>query len=172
MLAPPFAIFAAALLHEDLALLAAGFFVIEQGFSPPIALALIVGGVVLHSLVLYGVGRVTRGHRWVRRWLGDDRLRTIGARMERRLFTTLLLTRIGQGLGTPTLIGCGWLRVPLARLLPLVALTALLYHVPLLAAVIAFGPAAVDWIAQVGWAPLLAVACVAALLAWRARAAA
>jgi membrane protein DedA with SNARE-associated domain len=169
MLAPALAVFAAALLHEDVALLTAAFCVQEHDVSPLLTFALIVTGTIGNSLLLYGVGTTTRNHAWVRRWLLSARVRALAERIERRLVTTIVLARLSQGLATPTLIGCGWLGAPLARVAGAVALSAVLYVAPMLTLVIVFGAPVIGALAQAGWLALAVVLCLIAVLAWHVR---
>jgi membrane protein DedA with SNARE-associated domain len=172
MLAPALAVFATALLHEDVALLAAAFVMHEHGMSPALAFALIVGGIIGNSLVLYALGAATRHHAWVRRWLRSSRVRVIGQHVERRLIATVLLARIGQGLAMPTMVGCGWLGVSLARVACAVVLAAVVYVTPMLTLAYLFGERVIEWVAHAGGIGLAVIACVVALLVWRARCAA
>ena len=60
MIAAPLAIFLLGCLHEDVAILAAGYFVVERGLSPWLAGGLACGGLLVNNLLLYYLGM----HRW------------------------------------------------------------------------------------------------------------
>lgn len=169
MLAPAFAVFAAALVHEDVALLTAAFLMHQHGLPPLLAFALIVGGIVGNSLALYGLGAATRHHGWVRRRLLGARVRAVGRQLERRLIATVLLARVGQGLAIPTMLGCGWLGVPLARVACAVVLAAIAYVAPMVTLAFVFGEQVITWLASAGWIALALAAGVVGLLLWRAR---
>lgn len=161
-------VFPLACLHEDVAILAAAYFVVEQGVSPMLAAALVFAGMLANNLALYALGTHARRIAWVRRWLADERAVRIRNRLERRLMTTLALSRLGQGMLTPALLGCGCLHVPLRRVVPAVAATAAAYLTAMLALAIALGERVVQQVGDWAWVvPLVAVVCVGLLIARR-----
>jgi membrane protein DedA with SNARE-associated domain len=159
MIAAAATVFLIACLHEDVALLAAAWFVVEQGVPAPLAAASAFGGMLVNNLTLYLLGAQARRHAWVRRRLAGARALRIRHRLERHLVTTLALARLGQGLLTPALLGCGCLHVPLRRVAPVVAGTAAVYLAVLLTLAIVLGERLVREAG--GWAWLVPVALLA-----------
>jgi len=84
--------------------------------------------------------------------------RQIRRRLERHLAVTLALSRLGQSMLTPALLGCGCLHIPLRRVLPVVAGTAAVYLTVMLALVIALGQSVIREFSNWLWGvPILAV---------------
>ncbi len=158
MLPAALVVFLSACLHEDVAILAAGYLVLQHGMSPFAAAALAFAGMMANNLVLYWLGSSARGHPWVRRWLAGDLAVRIRRRLERHLVATLALSRLGQSMLTPALLGCGCLHLPLRRVLPAVAATAAVYLTVMLALVITLGQSAIREFGNWLWAvPILVV---------------
>jgi membrane protein DedA with SNARE-associated domain len=167
MLPAALVVFVSACLHEDVAILAAGFFVVEQGLSPWLAGVLAYAGMLTNNLTLYFLGAGMRTHPWVRRWLLNERAPAIRRRLERHLVATLTLSRLGQSMLTPALLGCGSLHIPLRRVLPIVALSAAVYLAVLLTLVIALGAAVLrTWH---NWAWVAPLALLGAAVLWVVR---
>jgi membrane protein DedA with SNARE-associated domain len=156
-------VFLAACLHEDVAILMAAYFVVERGMSPVAAGLLAYAGMLANNLALYGVGAYARRHPRLQRWLTNRHAIVIRHRLERHLVLTLALSRLGQSMLTPALLGCGFLRIPLQRVLPVVALTAAIYLSALLTLVIALGERVMQHVGQ--WAWILPLALIA-LVTW------
>jgi membrane protein DedA with SNARE-associated domain len=139
LIAPPLAIFLLGCLHEDVAILAAGYFVVERGLSPWLAGGFAFGGLLVNNLLLYYLGMLLRDHPWMRRWLLHKHAPIIRRRLEQHLATTLTLARFGHSMLMPALIGCGSLRIPIRRTLPVIALTGAVYLSVMLTFVIVLG---------------------------------
>ena len=151
MIAAPLAIFLLGCLHEDMAILAAGYFVVERGLSPWLAGGLAFGGLLFNNLLLYYLGMLLRDHPWMRRWLLNKHAPIIRRRLERHLVTTLTLARFGHSMLMPALVGCGSLRIPIQRVLPVIALTGAVYVAVLLTIVIVLGAAVMRNLGNWAW---------------------
>lgn len=151
MISAPLAIFLLGCLHEDVAILAAGYFVVERGMSPWIAGVLAIGGQLVNNVLLYCVGMLLRDHAWMRRWLSNRHAMVIRQRLERHLVKTLTIARFGHSMLMPALIGCGSLRIPIQRVLPLIAVTGAIYVATLLTIVIALGEAVMRQLGNWAW---------------------
>lgn len=161
-------VFLSALVHEDVAILAAAFFIVERGMSPLLAFSVIFAGIVVNNLLLYGLGASTRRHPWVRRCLMSDFAVKLRRRLERHLVTTFALSRLGQGMLTSALLGCGWLHVPPARVAAIVIVTAAVYVPVMLAAAIWLGETVLRRFSEWAWiVPLALLIVIATLLAVR-----
>jgi membrane protein DedA with SNARE-associated domain len=162
-------VFLTACLHEDVAILMAAFFVVEQGMSPALAASLAYAGMMANNLALYTLGAHARRHVWIQRWLQGDRAVQIRHRLERHLVTTLALSRLGQSMLTPALLGCGCLHVPLRRVMPVVAVTAATYLAVMLTLVIALGESVMQQVGNWAWVVPGALVVLAGLLIARRR---
>lgn len=161
-------VFLSALVHEDVAILAAAFFIVERDMSPPSAFVAIFAGIVVNNLLLYGLGASTRRHPWARRCLMNDFAVKLRRRLERHLVITFALSRLGQGMLTSALLGCGWLRVPPGRVAAMVIVTAAVYVPAMLAAAIWLGETVLRRFSEWAWiVPLTLLVVIAALLALR-----
>jgi membrane protein DedA with SNARE-associated domain len=169
MLSAGLMVFLTACLHEDVAILTAAFFVVERGMSPVLAYVLAFAGMLVNNLMLYVLGISARRHVWIRRWLQDERAVRIRHRLERHLTTTLVLSRLGQGMLTPALFGCGCLHVPLRRVLPVVAGTAAIYLGVLLTLAISLGERLLREAGNWAWLVPAALMAIAVLLIARRR---
>lgn len=158
MLPAPLAIFLLGCLHEDAAVLAAGYFVVEHGLSPWLAGGLAYGGMVVNNLLLYGLGALLRNHPWMRRWLSNKHVPAIRHRLERHLATTLTIARFGHSMLMPALVGSGSLRIPIQRVFPVIALTAAIYTAVVLPIVILLGAAVMRDLGKWAWVVLVALA--------------
>jgi membrane protein DedA with SNARE-associated domain len=145
------AIFLLGCLHEDLAILAAGYFAIEHGLSPWLVGGLAYGGMLVNNVLLYCLGVLLRKHSWMRRWMLNKHALTIRGRLEQHLAITLTVARFGHSILMPTLVACGSLRVPIQRVLPAIALSAALYLALLLTIVIMLGEAVMRDLGNWAW---------------------
>ena len=134
-------LFLAAMAQEDIALVTAGYFILEHDMRPAVAFAMVGGGSWLGNLILYGIGRLARRARWLERWHVDARVARVRDRLRRHWIVTVLLCRLTPGLVWPTMLGCGWLAVPIARFAIVSAAAAGGYAALVLAVVTALGAA-------------------------------
>jgi membrane protein DedA with SNARE-associated domain len=167
LISGPLAIFLLGCLHEDVAILAAGFFVMERGMSPWIAGLLAFGGQLVNNVLLYCVGMLLREHPWMRRWLSNKYAVVIRQRLERHLVKTLTIARFGHSMLMPALVGCGSLRIPIQRVLPLIAVTGAVYVGVLLTIVVVLGEAVMRQLGNWAWA--VPVLLFVGALAWIVR---
>lgn len=132
--------------------------------SPWLAGMLAFSGQLVNNILLYGVGVLLRDHPWMRRWLENRRASVIRQRLERHLGKTLTVARFGHSMLMPTLIACGTLRIPIQRVLPLIAVSGAAYVAVLLAIVVVLGETVMR---EIGiWAWLVPVLLVLGALAW------
>ena len=158
MFAAPLAIFLLGCLHEDVAILAAAYFVVERGLSPWLAGGFAFGGLLINNVLLYYLGMLLRDHPWMRRWLLHKHAPIIRQRLERHLATTLTLARFGHSMLMPALVGCGSLRIPIQRVLPVIALTGAVYVAVLLTIVIVLGATVMRDLGNWAWIVPVALA--------------
>lgn len=139
MIAAPLSIFLLGCLHEDIAIVTAGYFVVERGLSPWLAGLLSFGGLLVNNVFLYYLGMLLRDNPWMQRWLLHKHGIVIRRHLERHMVKTLSLARLGHGMLTPALIGCGSLGIPMRRIFPALALTGAAYVAVMLTIVIVVG---------------------------------
>jgi membrane protein DedA with SNARE-associated domain len=138
------ALFPTALLHEDVAIVAAVYLVSTQKVPLPLAAAFLYAGVLVNNCAVYGLGATARRvPRW-QRWLTGEKIERVRAHLGKGLLPALVLCRFIPGLLTPTLAVCGWLGVPLSRFLPAAAIAAAVYMTLLLGVLIAIGKVALS----------------------------
>jgi membrane protein DedA with SNARE-associated domain len=162
-------VFLTACVHEDVAILAAAYFVVEHDVPAPFAGVVAFAGMMANNLALYFLGASTRCHPWVQRWLANDRAVRIREKLHRHLVPTLALSRLGQGMLTPTLLGCGWLHVPLKRVLTVVSVSAAIYLSVLLTVVVMLGQAVMRELGNWAWVAPAVVTAWAAVFFLRRR---
>lgn len=172
MLLTGLTVFLIACLHEDVAILTAAYFVVERGMSPVLAALLAYAGMLANNLALYMLGAHARRYQWVQRWLSTGHAVRIRHRLERHLVLTLALSRLGQSMLTPALLGCGFLHVPLRRVMPVVAATAAIYLLALLSLVITLGEHVMRQVGEWAWViPVVLVVLLTGFIALRRRSA-
>jgi membrane protein DedA with SNARE-associated domain len=156
-----------AFVHEDLAILAAGFLVVERSMSPWLAGVTVFAGILINNLMWYGLGAGSRRWHWVRRRVSSRGVRRVLLRMMRHLVAAIAIARFGQGTLTPLLFGCGWLRLPAVRVVAVVSGTAAAYVSAMLAVVILFGEVVLRRFGEWAWVVPLALMLAIAVLVRR-----
>ena len=144
-------LFLAALVHEDLGIVTAGYYVIERDVPITLAAVAVYLGDVTCKGILYGLGVAARRLPWAQRWLIGERVERARRRLEQRLVPAMVLCRFTPGLLFPTFLACGWLRVPFARFALSTALTAVLYVPLMLVLVVVFGEIARQQLSDWTW---------------------
>ena len=171
MLGDALVLFLTAIAHEDVAIVTAVYFILERDMPPTLALVSIFGGTLIGNLAVYAVGAAAHRGRWFQRWHVSERVARVRDRVSRHWAITLLLCRLTPGLLWPTLLGCGWLGVRLARFAVVCAAAAALYLVPVLALALALGEALPRASGVWPWVALTALGLAAGILGlwWRHR---
>lgn len=134
-------LFLAAMAQEDIALVTAGYFILEHNMPPAVAFAMVGGGSWMGNLIVYGVGRLAHRARWLGRWHVDARVGRVRERLRRHWIVTVLLCRLTPGMVWPTMLGCGWFDIPPVRFAAVSAAAAAMYTALMLALVITLGAA-------------------------------
>lgn len=138
------ALFPTALLHEDVAILAAVFFITKQDLPIANAALFLYLGIITNNCVIYSIGAAARRIPQWQRWLTGEKIERVRRHLAKGLLPALVLCRFIPGLLTPTLAVCGWLGVPFMRFLPAAAIAAALYMALLLTILTAIGKAALS----------------------------
>lgn len=170
MLGDGLLLFLTAMAQEDIAILTAGYLILERGMPPAVALAAVYAGALLGNLGIYGLGAAAHRWRWTERWHIGERVARVRERLLRHWVPTVLLCRLTPGLLWPTLLGCGWLGVPFARFAAISAVAAMIYVPLMLALIVTFGEALPREPDAWRWVMLLAFIAIAAIVVARRRA--
>lgn len=139
MLGDGLLLFLTAMAQEDIAILTAGYFILERGMPPAVALAAVYTGALLGNLGVYGLGAAARRWRWTERWHIGERVARVRARLSRHWIPTVLLCRLTPGLLWPTLLGCGWLGIPFAGFALVNGVAAAIYLSATLTSIVTLG---------------------------------
>jgi membrane protein DedA with SNARE-associated domain len=160
-------LFFAASLHEDVAIVMAAVFVLDDKLPLVFALGVVYVGSVLNNYAIYGLGMLARHLPGLRRRLIGEKVEHMRQRVKRNLASTMTVCRVIPGSLSPFILGCGWLGVPFARFALTVALTAAVYVVVVAALVFTFGQAVIQQLTRQPWLIVIVVAAAVLFLAAR-----
>lgn len=144
--------------HEDVAIVAAGFFIVEHGLRPALALGSVYGGMVASDWAIYGLGRVARSNPALRRWAVGGRVAEAKSWVDRNLVGLIAMCRVVPGLLFPSFVACGWFGVPFRRFAALTMLVAAVYAPLMLLIVMKIGESAVRHLGVWAWGLLVVIA--------------
>ncbi|MGE5505263.1 MAG: hypothetical protein ACM31L_12635 [Actinomycetota bacterium] len=165
-------LFLATFVHEDTAILGGGYLVHGDEMTIATALAILVGGVVVGDLGIYGLGmlaaRVRPLRRFADKWVDESR-RTW---LERNVVAAVWVCRLAPGVLFPTFLTCGFLALPFRRFAVGVIGSAVVYVPAMLALVLAVGGEALGRFGVWGWGGAAALVWALAMLRRRMKVAA
>jgi membrane protein DedA with SNARE-associated domain len=142
--------------HEDLAIIAGAYIIVNDLMPVSLVALAIYGGIVASDFALYGIGAGARHLPWLNRYAIDERVQGFGDALKRNLFGLVALCRVVPGVVFVAFIACGWARVSLARFTVASLLVSALYLPLMLYLVIVFGAALDDYIGLWTWPALFA----------------
>lgn len=149
-------LFASTFVHEDVAIVAAGYFIDKQHMPFMLVLLTLYIGVVLSDLTVYSLGVLARHIPWARRFVtGFDRERA-SQWVSRHLGLLVVLSRIVPGLLFPAFVACGWLNAPFRRFFFYSVVTAVPFVVLTLLVVLFFGGSVLQGMGDWAWLVVLA----------------
>ncbi len=140
--------------HEDLAIIAGAYIVVNDLMPTSLVALSLYGGIVASDFALYGIGASARRLPWLSRFAIDDRIRHFADALKRNLFGLVLICRVVPGVVFVAFIACGWARVSLARFTIASLSISALYLPLMLYLAIQFGDALDDHAGVWTW-PLL-----------------
>jgi membrane protein DedA with SNARE-associated domain len=140
--------------HEDLAIIAGAYIIVNDLMPVSLVALSIYGGIVASDFALYGIGAGARYLPWLNRFAIDDRVRHLSDALKRNIFGLVVLCRVVPGVVFVAFVACGWARVSLARFTMASLLVSALYLPLMLYLVIVFGEALDGYIGLWTW-PLL-----------------
>jgi membrane protein DedA with SNARE-associated domain len=167
------ALYLGTFIHEDVAILAGSFAVVEWGIPPAFALLPLFFGIVTGDVLLYGLGGVARRSSFLRRLLIHGRIPRLRDWLDRNLIVTMTVCRLVPGTVFPVFVACGWFGLSFRRFFMTTFISSFIYAAIMLSLATMLGEAIVIGIGDMGWA-MFAVGLVAATLfgvfrpVWRA----
>lgn len=165
------ALFVAAIAYENIAIVAAAYFIVEHNAPAlPVALAVFMG-IVTGDWLIYGLGAAARRFPLVRRWLEGETASRSRRWLEDHLVTLVIAARLfpGPGVLFPTFAAFGGLGIPFWRFARVTAVTAALYTPVLLLLVVTFGATVATWIGWSAWVVLVLVFMITLAGPWTLR---
>ncbi len=156
-------LFLGSLVHEDGAILAGGYLVVDEHLPAAVAVLSLFGGVVLGDCAIYGLGRLARHSERLGRLLERVGGVRAGPWLSKRLFWVVAGCRLTPAVLFPTFTAIGWAGVPFRRFFVAVVVSACLYVPAMLVAVLVFGNALEIRLRIWGW-PVMAAGMAAVWL--------
>lgn len=145
------ALFFGTFLHEDVAILAGSFLVVERSLPYPFALIPLYLGVVSGDLLLFGLGRVARRSTRLRRLLIGNRVERLGSWLDRNMILMIVICRVMPGTVATVFVACGWFGLSFPRFLTATAVMSLIYTTALFGLVVALGETVIQQLGYVSW---------------------
>ena len=153
-------IFFLTFLHEDAAILAAGFAEVEHGLPLLYAYVPVYLGIVAGDVLIYGLGRLAQTNRWLRTRIIGTKVERVKLWLETHLVRVLIVCRLTPGLLFPTFVACGWFKIPFWRFATVSIIAGAVYSSIVLTIVILFGDLVLFHLGYWAWA-LLALVVIA-----------
>jgi membrane protein DedA with SNARE-associated domain len=156
-------IFFLTFIHEDAAILAAGFAEVEHGLPLLYAYVPVYLGIVFGDILIYGLGRLAQTNRWLRTRIIGPKVERIKLWLETHLVRVLVVCRLTPGLLFPTFVACGWFKIPFWRFATVSILAGAVYSSIVLTIVILFGDLVLFHLGYWAWATLAIIVIAFAL---------
>jgi len=144
-------IFFMTFVHEDAAILAAAFSIIERNMPVLLAFISVYLGIVTGDITIYGLGHIAQKNAWLRSKIIGPKVERIKIWLEKHLVRVLILSRITPGLLFPTFVACGWFRIPFIRFTIVSVLSGAVYSSLVLTLVIIFGDLVLGHLGYWSW---------------------
>ncbi len=132
-------IFFLTFLHEDAAILAAGFAKVEHGLPLLFAYVPVYLGIIIGDVLIYGMGRMAQTNKWLRSKLIGPKVERLKLWLTSHLVRVLVVCRLTPGLLFPTFVACGWFKIPFWRFATVSIIAGAVYSSIVLTIVILFG---------------------------------
>ena len=150
-------IFFLTFLHEDAAILAAGFSKVETGLPLLWAYLPVYIGIVAGDVVIYWLGRFAQTNRWLRSKIIGPKVERIKLWLQTHLVRVLVVCRLTPGLLFPTFVACGWFKIPFWRFATVSIIAGAVYSSIVLTIVILFGDLVLFHLGYWAWAVLAVI---------------
>ena len=132
-------IFFLTFIHEDAAILAAGFSKVENGLPLLFAYTPVYLGIVAGDVIIYGLGRFAQTNKWLRSKIIGPKVERLKLWLNSHLVRVLVVCRLTPGLLFPTFVACGWFKIPFWRFATVSIIAGAVYSSIVLTIVILFG---------------------------------
>ncbi len=147
-------IFFLTFIHEDAAILAAGFSKVEHGLPLLFAYVPVYLGIVAGDVVIYWLGRLAQSNRWLRTKIIGPKVERVKSWLNTHLVRVLVVCRLTPGLLFPTFVACGWFKVPFWRFATVSIVAGAVYSSIVLTIVILFGEVVLFHLGYWAWGTL------------------
>lgn len=147
-------IFFLTFIHEDAAILAAGFSKVENNLPLLYAYLPVYLGIVAGDVLIYGMGRLAQTNKWLRSKIIGPKVERIRLWLENHLVRVLVLCRLTPGFLFPTFVACGWFKIPFWRFATVSIIAGAAYSSLVLTLVILFGNAVLFHLGYWAWGVL------------------
>jgi membrane protein DedA with SNARE-associated domain len=150
-------IFFLTFIHEDAAILAAGFSKVEHGLPLLFAYAPVYLGIVAGDVIIYGLGRFAQTNKWLRSKIIGPKVERLNLWLNNHLVRVLVVCRLTPGLLFPTFVACGWFKIPFWRFATVSILAGAVYSSIVLTIVILFGNLVLFHLGYWAWGTLAVI---------------
>jgi membrane protein DedA with SNARE-associated domain len=150
-------IFFLTFIHEDAAILAAGFSKVEHGLPLLFAYVPIYLGIVAGDVIIYWLGRLAQSNKWLKSKIIGPKVERVNLWLNSHLVRVLVVCRLTPGLLFPTFVACGWFKVPFWRFATVSILAGAVYSSLVLTIVILFGDLVLFHLGYWAWGTLAVI---------------
>jgi membrane protein DedA with SNARE-associated domain len=150
-------IFFLSFLHEDAAILAAGFAKVEHSLPLLYAYIPVYLGIVFGDILIYGLGRMAQTNKWLKSKIIGPKVERIKIWLETHLVRVLIVCRLTPGLLFPTFVACGWFKIPFWRFATVSIIAGAVYSSLVLTIVILFGGLVLFHLGYWAWATVAVI---------------
>jgi membrane protein DedA with SNARE-associated domain len=148
-------LFFGSFLQEDLAVVTGGIFVINKKLPYFLAFISLYAGIIVSDFGIFGLGVAARSIPWTRKYLVNNKVHFVKAKLEKNIIPSVALCRLCPGLLFPTFVACGWLGISFFHFAMITVVAAALYALVLLFLVTTIGATIVQQIGVAGWVILI-----------------
>ncbi len=143
--------FAGTFVHEDAAVLAGAYLVVNKGLPPGLAFGALVLGVIGGDFLIYAIGRSAHRIKWLKGVANRVEESRFSDVLNRRLVLAIAAARIMPTMAFPLFAACGASRIGLGRFLLASVGTAILYVAVVFGLMLLFGRSLPSWTSNYGW---------------------
>ena len=150
-------LFAGTFVHEDAAVLAGAYLVVNKGLPAGLAFGALVIGVIVGDLLIYAMGRGARRVKWLKGVIKRVESSRFTDVLDRRLVLAIAAARIMPTMAFPLFAACGVSRIGIGRFLLASVATAIIYVAIVFGLMLAFGRSLPSWASSYGWIGIAAL---------------
>jgi membrane protein DedA with SNARE-associated domain len=147
-------IFLLTFIHEDAAILAAGFSKVESGLPLLYAYVPVYLGIVAGDVLIYWLGRWAQSSKWLKSKIIGSKVERVKLWLNTHLVRVLVVCRLTPGLLFPTFVACGWFKIPFWRFASVSIIAGAVYSSIVLTIVILFGDIVLKSLGYWAWGVL------------------